>query len=315
MLQKNSIFDTTRLIVTLMKRKNLIIGLFCASTTLMVACGGPSEENEVQNVEITDTTETAPVDTETANVDYAVPTPNELFEIIKLQGGEQQTNLVNTLENSENYVDLKSKSINFGVYSADIAYLSCFGIGTDFLQYFKKIEELGEELGITGAFDEELMDRIENNEGDSDSLFAISNDSYYESYFYLEENDKGVELSLIMVGGYVESLYIICNLVDTYDSEDPIVKKIGDQKIVLENLIDFISEYAEDSDVSGVIDDLLSLSDVFKTTMEFEETESSVTNDDSGTLILSGGGSFTMTEAAFDAIKAKANELREKYTN
>ena len=299
-----------------MKRKKIIASLLCASVAMFAAsCGGSSDENEVTNVEITDSTDTEEITEESdRTVEYSVPTPNELFEIIKLQGGEQQTNLVNPLENSENYIDQKSKSINFGVYSADVAYLSCFGIGTDFLKYFKKIEELGEELGISGAFDEEMMDRIENNEGDSDSLFAISNDTYYDSYFYLEENDKGVELSLIMAGGFVESLYIICNLVETYSDDDPIVQKIGDQKVVLENLIDFISVYADDASVSEVIGDMMDLSDVFEANMEFEETESSVSNHEDGTLMLTGGGSFNMTEGAFEAIKAKANELRENYT-
>lgn len=302
-----------------MKRKKIIAGLFCASIALAaVSCSGSSEDNEVTNVEIADSTATE-VDTLASesdrDIDYSVPTPNELFEIIKLQGGEQQMNLVNPLENSENYIELKSKAINFGVYSADVAYLSCFGIGTDFLKYFSKIEELGEELGISGAFDADVMDRIEENEGDSDSLFMISNETYYDSYFYLEENDKGVELSLIMAGGYVESLYIICNLVETYNDNDPIVRKVGDQKLVLENLIDFISGYAEDGSVSEVIDDMLDLSLVFEENMEFEETESAVSNHEDGTLMLSGGGSFKMTEAAFEAIKAKANELRDKYTN
>jgi len=302
-----------------MKRKKIIAGLFCASVALAaVSCSGSSEDNEVTNVEITDSTATE-VDTLASesdrDIDYSVPTPNELFEIIKLQGGEQQMNLVNPLENSENYIELKSKAINFGVYSADVAYLSCFGIGTDFLKYFSKIEELGEELGISGAFDADVMDRIEDNEGDSDSLFMLSNETYYDSYFYLEENDKGVELSLIMAGGYVESLYIICNLVETYSDNDPIVRKVGDQKLVLENLIDFISVYAEDGSVSEVIDDMLDLSLVFEENMEFEETESAVSNHEDGTLMLSGGGSFKMTETAFEAIKAKANELRDKYTN
>lgn len=299
-----------------MKRKKIIVGLFCAATALIaVSCGGDAtNDDELNNVELPDSTETEITDEISMSMEYSVPTPNELFEIIKLQGGEQQTDLVNSLDNAENYLDNKSKSINFGVYSADVAYLSCFGIGVDFLKYFKQIEELGEELGISGAFDEEMMERIENNEGDSDSLFAVSNDSYYDSYLYLEENEKGVELSLIIVGGYVESLYIICNLVDEYSADDPVVKKIGDQKVVLENLIDFISEYAEDPAVADVIGDMMDLSDVFENNMEFVESDASVSNSEDGTLLLSGGGSFNMTEGAFNAIKAKANELREKYT-
>ncbi|WP_070138257.1 hypothetical protein [Crocinitomix algicola] len=298
-----------------MKRKKIIIGIYCAAAAIAsVSCSGSSDENEIQHIELADTTA---VDTvvEIASIDYSVPTPNELFEIIKLQGGEQKLELVNPIENAENYVDVKSKSINFGVYSADIAYLSCFGIGVDFLKYFKKIEELGEELGIAGAFDEEMMDRIENNEGDSDSLFAISNDTYYDSYLYLEENEKGKELSLIMAGGYIESLYIITNLVEQYADNDPVVKKIGDQKVVLENLIDFIFEYSDDEDVNNIILDLTDLADVFESNMDLKESETNVANDQDGTLLISGGGSYHMTAAAFDAIKAKANELRVKYTN
>ncbi len=297
-----------------MKRNKIIVSIVGASFAFLVAgCSGSSDENDIQNVNV-DSTDLATADSALPVVDYSVPTPNELFEIIKLQGGKQQMNLVNSLENSENYVDVKSKALNFGVYSADVAYLSCFGIGIDFLKYFKKIEELGEELGISGAFDEGVMERIENNEANADSLFMISNDTYYNSYMYLEENQKGVELSLIMVGGYIESLYIITNLVKTYSDTDPIIEKIGDQKVVMENLIDFITQYSDDASVAEVIADLKSLSEVFEKNMTFQESSSKVSNSEDGTLMISGGGAYIMTKDAFDKIKAKSAELRLKYT-
>jgi hypothetical protein len=291
-----------------MKNKNLFNGILVAATAiLMMSCGG-SGDDELQNVVVGDTTATVTAPEQPA-VEYAVPTPNELFEIIKIQGGEQRPGLVNTLDNRPNYVDLKSKSLNFGVYSADLAYMSCFGIGTEFLMYFKAIEEMGEELGISGAFDEELMERIENNEGDTDTLFAISNETYYDSYLYLEENGKGVELCLIMAGGYIESLYIICNLVDKFKEGDPIIEKIGDQKLVLENLLDFILQYSDDQMVSEVMDDLITLSDVFETSMEFEESGTSIDKTENK-LVLSGGGSYKMTKNSLEKITAKAEELR-----
>lgn len=301
-----------------MNRKKILSHAFIgASSILLLSCGGDNDGNELTNINVTDTVE-AEMDTTGMSSDivmeYSVPTPNELFEIVKAQGGEKQMNLVNPLENSENYVDQKSKAINFGVYSADVAYLSCFGIGTDFLKYFKKIEELGDELGISGAFNEDIMERIESNEGDTDSLFAISNDTYYESYSYLEENEKGTELSLIMAGGYVESLFIVSNLVTTYSDDDPIVSKIGDQRVILESLIDFISSYMEDPSVEEVAGDLMDLQAVFEDNMEFEESDASTSNSESGTLVVSGGGSYKMSEIAYNAIKAKATELRDKYT-
>lgn len=291
-----------------MKNKNLFNGILVAATAiLMMSCGGGGDD-ELQNVVVGDTSTTVTTPEQPA-VEYAVPTPNELFEIIKIQGGEQRPGLVNTLDNRPNYVDLKTKSLNFGVYSADLAYMSCFGIGTEFLMYFKAIEEMGEELGISGAFDEELMERIENNEGDTDTLFAISNETYYDSYLYLEENGKGVELCLIMAGGYIESLYIICNLVDKFKEGDPIIEKIGDQKLVLENLLDFILQYSDDQMVSEVMDDLITLSDVFETSMEFEESGTSIDKTENK-LVLSGGGSYKMTKNSLEKITAKAEELR-----
>jgi len=291
-----------------MKNKNLIIGILSFTTaSVLTSCSGGGDD-EIQNIAIDTTTEVI-VDTQPA-VEYAVPTPNELFEIVKIQGGDQKVGLTNSLENRDKYVDLKAKTLNFGVYSADLAYMSCFGIGTEFLMYFKAIEEMGEELGISGAFDEDLMTRIENNEGDTDSLFAISNESYYDSYLYLEENGKGVELSLIMAGGYIESLYIVCNLVDKFKEGDPVIEKIGDQKLVLENLLDFILQYSDDPMVSEVMGDLISLSEVFETSMEFEESGTSIDNS-SSKLVISGGGSYKMTKAALEKITAKAKELRD----
>lgn len=294
-----------------MKNKNLYRGVFTlAIASLLVSCGGEAEE-EVNNI-VVDSTENIE-DPNLMKVQYSVPTPNELFEIIKLQGGKEKVGLVNPLENKDNYVDTKEKAMNFGVYSADLAYMSCFGVGTEFLMYMKTIEEMGDELGIAGAFDEDLMERIENNEGDSDSLFSITNDTYYDSYLYLEENDKGAELSLIMGAGFIESLYIVCNLVDSYNDDDAIIEKIGDQKLVLENLIDFIGIYTDDEGVMELSNDLLTLLEIFEISMDFEESGTNVDNED-GKLILSGGGSFEMNEKALTDVTAKVTELRNNIT-
>ena len=93
-----------------MKKRNLYLGILAiASTTVFVGCGGNGEaEDDIHNVVI-DTNATDGND-QVLEVEYAVPTPNELFEIVKLQGGEQKPGLVNPLENRENYVETKEKA-------------------------------------------------------------------------------------------------------------------------------------------------------------------------------------------------------------
>jgi len=288
-------------------------GILLFSSALMMSCGG-SNEIDV-DIEETDST-TKTVETIGLNVptiEYSVPTPNELFEIIKSQGGVLKIELINSLDNEEGYIDVKSKALNFGIYSADLGYMSCFDHSIEFLKYTKSVERLGDELGISEVFDKELMDRIENNEGNNDSLFIISNDTYYNSYQYLEENEKGTELALIISGGFIESLYIVINLVDDYSDDNEIVEKIGDQKLVLENILDFCMTYMDEPSVKETMDDLFALSETFENNMDFIEAESSIKTD--GDIVtLSGGGHFKMNKKAFDAVKEKITEIRTKIT-
>ena len=297
-----------------MKNRFLVKGgILLFSSAVMLSCGSNEMDVDVEDA-VEDSTEVVQVvDNDLPLIEYSVPTPNELFEIIKAEGGELKIDLINSLDNEENYIDLKSKALNFGTYSADLGYMSCFDNSIEFLKYTKVVERLGDELGISEVFDEELMERIENNEGDTDSLFIISNDTYYDSYQFLEENEKGTELALIISGGFIESLYIVSNLVDSYSEDTGIIEKIGDQKLVLENILDFCMTYMDEPAVSETMDDLFSLSEVFEKNMEFVEGESNIKSD-GDVVTLSGGGHFKMTEKAFNAIKEKVTEIRTKIT-
>ncbi len=293
-----------------LKQSSLL--LFCS--TLLLSC---KSDIDVDVSELTiDSIKTELVEPNMSNeaeIAYSVPTPNELFDIIKNQNVELNIELVNDIANKDIYVDTKSRAINFGIYSADIGYMSCFEHNLEFLKYSKVIEELGSELGISDVFDEELMARIENNEGNSDSLFIISNDTYFNSYQYLEENNKGNELALIISGGFIESLYIITNLAGDYSENNPIIEKIGGQKIVLENIIDFCSTYMDEEAISEIMIDLDDLGQVYEANMDFIEENSSITTEND-IVTLNGGGYFAMNEKAFIAVKEKITEIRTKLT-
>ncbi|MFK8039020.1 MAG: hypothetical protein AB8B74_12065 [Crocinitomicaceae bacterium] len=286
---------------------------FLVASIGLSSCGDSQPDLEVDIDETVDSTiseNTGPV------ISYSVPTPNELFEIVKALGGTLDMSLINSLENTDKYVDLKSKALNFGVYSADLGYMSCFDNGIEFLKYTKAIEDLAADLGISEVFDKTLIDRIESNEENYDSLFTISNQTYYESYSYLEENKKGQELSLIIIGGYIESVYIISSLVENYSDNNEIIEKIGDQHLVLDNIIDFCAQYADIEAVSEALSDVIQLQSVFEENMTFVEAsgDSKNTSDDNGVATFSSQGSYQMNQATFDAVVAEITILRNKIT-
>jgi len=287
---------------------------FLAASLSLVSCGDSTADLDLEVDDAIDTTLVAANDGPT--IAYAVPTPNDLFEIIKALGGELNMSLINSIENKDKYVDLKSKALNFGVYSADLGYMSCFDNGIEFLKYTKAVEDLAGDLGITEVFDATLLDRIENNEENYDSLFTISSQTYYNSYATLEENKKGQELSLIIIGGYLESVYIITNLVDDFSENSEIVEKIGDQHLVLDQIIDFCAQYADIVAVSEALSDIMQLRSVFEENMEFVPAEADKTNssDSEGVTMIGSKGSYQMNQQTFDAVKEEVKVLRNKIT-
>ena len=244
------------------------------------------------------------------SVTYQVPTPNELFTLFSDVEVNFDANLLNSTTNTEKYTSNKIKALNFGVYSTDLAFAANFGEATASLKYFSVIKNIGDELNVNNAFDQLVFDRIEQNiqANNSDSLFNLSNETYYNAYSYLKDNERGSTLSLIVVGGWVESLYILTNLVD-YEVDKELLSRIADQRLTLENLYGFMAEYQSDADVSEMMASLLPIEEVL---MNLGSEESSIETgvDDNGTYNLDGGADFFLTQDEFISLKEAVNALR-----
>ena len=244
------------------------------------------------------------------SVTYQVPTPNELFTLFNDVEVIFDVNLLNPTSNADIYSTNKNKALSFGVYSADLAFAANFGEATESLKYFSVIKNIGDELNVNNAFDQLVFDRIEQNiqGNNNDSLFNLSNETYYNAYSYLKDNDRGATLSLIVVGGWVESLYILTNLVD-FEAQNGLLSRIADQRLTLENLYGFMSEYQNNSDVSEMMEALKPIEDVL---MNLESNESAIATevDDDGTYNLDGGADFIINQEQFNSLKEAVSALR-----
>jgi hypothetical protein len=291
--------------------KNLRLILSLSAITFMVwGCSGGDEgaqKVEEEEVVVKDTVDNGP------KPFFQIPTPNELFTVIKEIGGKPRTDLMNPIANVDKYSDSYQKGINFGVYSADLAYASAYEMGTTSLDYFKAINKMGEELGVSGAFDKTIFERVEKNLDNGDSLLSISNDTYFEAYSYLEENEKGAVLGLIVTGGWIESMYIVTNLVDKYSDTNPIIERIAGQKYTLENLLGYLYEYPEDENVGMAVAELQKLEAIYGL-MEVTGDLNSTTVEKEGDLnVISGGKAIKITKETFLELKAVVKEIRESF--
>jgi hypothetical protein len=284
----------------------------------LFACSSPQSENS-SLIEVSDDDnsqmEANDMSSEDVSAFYQVPTPNELFAVLKNTTTTYNKEILNDISNKDNYNTKILRGLNFGVYAADLAYASSMGNIEDATQIFETIRVLSQQLQIENALDEVILQRIKSNKESSnaDSLFYLSNEVYYNAYSYLENNKRSDVLGMIVLGGWIEGLNIILNLGD-YQEDSEVVQRIADQKLTLENLLIFISRI-DDQELNKVVANLSPIEEVFKSvvedTGESELSTSTFTDSNGETVAMFGGGSsITVTKDQFDQLKNIVEELR-----
>ena len=242
---------------------------------------------------------------------YSVPTPNELFAVIKETGVLYDGTILNAPENIEKYSSKKIQALNFGVYFTDLAFASSFSENASILSYFGTIKILSDDLGISNALDAAIYEKVEANleNDDADSLLFLSNDTYFQAYSYLEENERGSTLALIVLGGWIESLYIMTNLGE-YEEGSNLIARIGEQKLTVGNLMGFMMKYQDDSNVAEVMEELADIEELFWS-FEEEEGDDVTTAQEDDVYVLSGGSTIMVSAEQYEELKELVAALRK----
>ena len=298
--------------------KNLYNKLFTITIALIIAsCSSNTEEAVVNEAASEPTQEESNNETASDNLFYQVPTPNELFAVLKNSNVAYNRENLSDVSNASNYLTKASKALNFGVYTADLAYVTSLGQMDDASKFFETVRNLSKDLEIENAVDEVIMQRLQSNLENSnpDSLFYLSNETYYNAYSYLEENGRRDVLGMIVVGGWIEGLNIILNL-EPYSEGSEVCQRIADQKLTLENLLIFTSTIENDQ-LAEIVGELSVIEEIFNyVSDDVDETESSesteFTSSESadGVMIFGGGESNSINEKQFNELKSIVLDLR-----
>lgn len=294
----------------IMKRKHFLIAPI-AVTLAFASCGGGKTEGE-DDMTTVDTVKTETQTEQVTETFFQVPSPGEMLTFIKMVGGKSNKNVsfLNSPDNKKNYIDNKSKALNFGIYSCDLSYCSIFEIGSEALKYFKTVKQLGDEIGVSKAINPEVLKRLEGNLGKPDSLAVITDDIYFSSFQTLEDNKQGPTLSLVVSGGWIESLFIATSLIK-YEAKSPLVERLADQKYTLDNLIEFLKKYQSDTNVASIIVQFTELQAEFN---KIGEKDAAVAKDSKAVKVFGGGKELAITEGQYKAIVEKIKAIRNSYT-
>lgn len=221
---------------------------FAISAVLLSACGSEQKSavKEPQPVVV----EEGMSEEDLAQADemiHNMPSPIEMAILVKHAGGEYNSGLLNDIRKLDSYVTNGKKTINMGVYSADVGYTSLYKQTQETVFYLNNVRKLSDAIGLTDAFDQTVFDRVESNIENRDSLLHILSGAYDVANQYLKENNRMNTSILMIAGGWIESMYLAANLgVDGGRPEDIISLRIIEQDMVLDKILAAMSLVKDD---------------------------------------------------------------------
>jgi hypothetical protein len=293
------------------------ISALSLSSILFTAC--PSSESEpTPEIKIQDTTKQSLNDVSPLNVVpiggamFSVPSPIQLGGIIQKSGAPYNADILNNPKSFEGYVDLVSQSLNLGVYGADLGYCALYDKQQESIGYIRSAQKLSDILGISDAFDINTIKSFERNLDNKDSLLYIISNSYRKADDYLQSSDLRHIGALIIVGGWLESLYF-AGILGKENKSSEVVNMIGMQKHTINTMLDkMLERYFNEPGVEEVYNDLDDVRESFNKvniTYKYIEPE---TNKDKRTTTFKSKATVEMSDEVFKEIVDKINTIRTK---
>ena len=293
-----------------MKIRFLKLSSIAAISILAVSCANADSDQAIVEEEVVEEVVNEVSEDPIDEIFYQVPSPNDLFNVLKDADISYNKDILNDLSLVETFNTKKSKALNFGVYAADLAYVSSLGQIGDASNFFETIRSLSKELEIENAMNDVIYARIQENldASNPDSLFSLSNETYYKAYAYLDDNDRGDVLGMIVIGGWIEGLNIILN-VQEYEENSDVVQRIADQRLTLENLLVFTSRI-QNEDLDNIISELAPIEELFSSLEISEEADFSAEKSEEGVMMFGGGSTVSINEEQFNKLKSIVGDLR-----
>lgn len=255
-------------------RKTAIVLLSGMLIVSLVNCSGGKKGEPVDETTSEAKLDKEEIEQKVREIVYPLPTAFEVTEMINKIEASYIVGLSNETSNVDKYFTDKDQAINLGVYSADLSYASTYNMKQDVMNYMEASENLIKELGITGAFSMEFVNKVEANINNKDVLVDLISGSFYDTYEYLVKNNKEDLSLLVLAGTWIEAMYISCNISETVYNNPDLVKIILHQKSSLDKLIELLAPHSEHETIQSVLTDLKPIKEIYDSVDETGITES-----------------------------------------
>lgn len=243
------------------------IGKLVLIVAFLTACGGGKKTDEQAFLEGLDSAkQEGPTISEAVIGDILqqIPSPLEISVLLKESGKKYNSGYLNSADNFSKYNSNYKKALNLGIYGTDLGYTNIYEQNQDGVKYMSSIKSLADGLNIGQFFDIETIGRLATNSKNLDSLLLITTQNFNNINHYLQTQSRSNLSVLLLTGGWLEAMHITCNVAGSDPNNKELQEKIGEQKVILENIILLLSFYKEsDQNMASLLTDMEELKKVF----------------------------------------------------
>jgi len=294
--------------------KNL--SLILTAVLFLWACGQrPSENLEVdmEDVEVGE----LQISSETMNeIIQNIASPIEVAALINSLNIPFSTSYLADPENLSTSTTSFEMAYSLGALSADLGYLNMYEKTGSAVNYLSSINKLADALQIGQFFDFATIKRLATTGSNLDSLMFISVNSFNNMDDYLRETGRSNLSALMIAGVWMEGLYLATQ-VATQNSNEELESMIGEQKLILNDLLLILNNYKNEEVIQQYIDDFRAIKQAYdevKITYEVGEPQT-IEKDGMLMVVQSETSHVDMSDETLQKIINATKDVRNRHMN
>jgi len=259
-----------------MRKIKFILPFAISGLLFLAACGGGETNVETsvdEEFEYTDAEEDEASD-DGEQTQYFLPSALQIGSVFQKSGLKYYEGIVNSPLNVEKYDSKNAMLLNFGAYSADLAYCVLNGQNQIALNQMKALRSLADGIGMSSIFNSEsLFQKFENNLGNQDSVIEVMIQIQENIDMFIDDNNMQNMANIMFAGAWVEGMYIGVKATSN-EEESQITSRLVEQMVILDNLVKAISTVENKTgNLEQIENSLISLRDYFNNLEEIKGKE------------------------------------------
>ena len=174
---------------------------------------------------------------------------------------------------------------------------------------------MADGLNLGQFFDISTLKRLATNNKNLDSLLLITTQNFEKINIYLQDQKRSNLSILLLTGGWLEALHITCQI-NKQNPNKALQEKIGEQKIIIDQLMPLLSFYENDAAIGKFSKDLKELQEVFSEIQIVTTYEESTFKEVDGvlTVVNNSSSSIKVTDQNLADITRITASIREQVT-